>query len=462
MVGTRVLRKEKDKVKDFELKLSNMLEYIDACGSNGFDDSKIEELEAIILECQSLTKKDYVNQVADSIYDTLYDMLKQVKPDSGILSEIWEDDGDITDYTELLVKNPMMSIETAKSYECKEIVDWINSMPEEDESYFASFKINGHGIRVVYKDGYLVSATSRARASAGRDLTRHMKILLGEYNDALKDYGMVELRGEVCLKLENLDKAREFNPEIKSAFSAVASLIRPSATEEEIELLDFLCYGFIVDGFTFNDREEEFMEIESVGYETPQYLLIESSNRYDLLETIKSTIEAFEEAYEEFGYFCDGVVFEINSRELFNSMGIEGNHNCGNIALKVGLWKQDQYVGYVQKIIWTKGKSKLSPVALVAEEPYTIPDDERDIDGIENHYWDDLGVLTAQGNKVRRVPLYEPKNILILDAYVGCPVYFRYGGEAGVVPCFSDGRLLKEDVVRDILVGESAPWDYEE
>src|SRR5699024_8094192 len=123
----------------------------------------------------------YTNQVADSIYDVLYDMLKQVKPNSGILSEIWEEEGDITDYTEVLDKHPMMSIETAKSYDCIALQNFINRMPEGSENYFASYKINGHGIRVVYKNGELVSATSRARASAGRDLTRHMRVILGDY-----------------------------------------------------------------------------------------------------------------------------------------------------------------------------------------------------------------------------------------------------------------------------------------
>lgn len=441
---------------NFELRLSNMLEMIDADGTNGFNDSKIEELEAIILECNSKQKTDYTNRVADSIYDTLYDMLKQVHPLSHILSEIWEDDGDITDYTDLLVKNPMYSIETAKSYDCKELQSWIGIMPVENESYFASFKINGHGIRIVYQDGYLVSATSRARASAGRDLTRQAIIMLGEYNENLAEYGLVELRGEACLKLCNLEKAREFNPAIKSAFSAVSSLIRPSATEEEVQLLDFLCYGFLSDGFSFTDREEEFQFIQELGYETPEFLVIESASRETLPEVIKSVVESFEEAYEDFGFYCDGIVLEINRRDLFADFGTEGNHNRGNIALKVGLWKQDQYAGFVQKILWTKGKSKLSPVALVASEPNKLIED---IDGKIVNY-NDLGVLTAQGNTVRRVPLYEPKNILILDAYVGNLIYFRYGGEAGVVPCFSDGRLLKEDVAKDIIQGEKAPWDY--
>lgn len=434
---------------NLKLRIEGMLSFIDTYGESGFDDSKVEELEQIILDCNSKMTGTATNAVADSIYDVLYDMLKTVKPESGILSEIWEEDGDITDYTDLLVKNPMMSIETAKSYDCKALRDFIDRMPDE-AGYFASYKINGHGIRVVYENGELVSATSRARSSAGRDITRHLKVILGSHNEALEEYGLVELRGELCLPIDKLENARKYNSAIKSAFSAVASLVRPSSTEEEIKLLDFLCYGFIVDGVTFDTREDEFQEIEHCGFRTPEYLLVESATRDELPELLHSVVEAFEENYEEFGYFCDGVVFECNSRDLFNELGTSGNHNNGNIALKVGLWEQVSYSGYVQKIIWTRGKSKLSPVAIVADEPDMICEDSEG--GIDN--LDDLGVLTAQGNKVRRVPLYEPKNVLILSAYPGEVIYFRYGGEAGVVPCFPDGRLLKEDAARDILIGE--------
>lgn len=436
--------------------LQNMLEFIDLHGENGFDDSKVEELERIILEChQEMVKKgvDDVFEVADSIYDTLYDMLKKVAPKSGVLSEVWGEEGDDTGdtYTELLIKNPMMSIETAKSWDCKAINDFIKRMPTGSESYFASYKINGHGIRVVYKDGELVSATSRARSSAGRDLTRQMRILLGDFNDALMDYGLVELRGEVCLKLENLEMARQYNPIIKSAFSAVSSLLRPSSTEAEVRLLDFLCYGVIMDGVQYQTREDEFLQINEFGFRTPDFVAIEDTSRSQLKESMRQLVQAFEEDYEQFGYFCDGVVFEINDRELFSSYGTEGNHNLGNIALKVGVWEQTSYCGFVQKIMWKRGKTKLSPVAIVANSPGIV---KLDNDGAILNM-EELGVLTAQGNTVRRVPLYEPKNILILDAYEGEPIYFRYGGEAGVVPCLPDGRMLKEDAAKEVLSGVS-------
>lgn len=440
----------------YNLEIEELLGYMDKYGVEGFNDQQIELLEKVIQDCNANMNNLEEVQVADSIYDTLYSALKQVKPNSGIFSEIWEEDGDITDYTELLVKNPMMSIETAKSYDCEELSSFLSRMPSS-ASYFASYKINGHGIRVVYENGYLVSATSRARSSAGRDLTNHLKLILGDYNEAISGYGLVEFRGELALSLDNLPEARKFNPSIKSAFSGVSSLIKPSASPEEVRLLDFLCYGMILDDFMFETRDEEFQTIQELGFIVPQYTYFEEVCNGDLYNTIKDTIELFEEGYEEFGYFCDGVVFEVNDRNLFAQLGTDKNHNLGNIALKVGVWEQKQYCGIVNKILWTKGKNKLTPVAIISDNEDDLIVDEYG----EPKNLSEIGVLTSQGNRVKRVPLYEPKNIIVLDAYEGEPLYFRYGGEAGVVPCFPDGRLLKEDVVKDILTDEVGwnGWD---
>ena len=47
--------------------------------------------------------------------------------------------------------------------------------------------------------------------------------------------------------------------------------------------------------------------------------------------------------------------------------------------------------------------------------------------------------------------------MIMLDAYVGNPLYFRYGGEAGVVPCFPDGTPLLDGKIKSAL---SADDDY--
>jgi DNA ligase (NAD+) len=428
------------------MKIVDMLEFVDKYGFEGFDDEKIEELEGVIIDLNKSMNDPEAVLVADGIYDALFDLLKRLKPDADVLNTIWEEDGDITDYTDLLVRNPMMSIETAKSFDCPEILQFVDRLPDTAD-YMASFKLNGHGIRIVYEDGLLVSATSRARSSAGRDLTEHMKHILGVYNESLEDYGLVEIRAEAVLRTSLMSEAREFNSSLKSPFSAVASLMRQSATEEEVKLLSVICYKVLSDNLDFETLSEEYSFLEDCGFEVPEHGVISNLGRESIIGFLEETlIPDLENLYEEYDYFCDGIVFGLNDSEEFNSLGSEGKSNNGNIALKVGVWKQDVYTGIVNKIIWTRGKNKLSPVAIVSENY----GDLEEIDGKYENL-NDIGILTIQGNKVKRVPLYEPKNILILECYEGEPLSFRYGGEAGVVPCFSDGRLLKEDVAREIL-----------
>jgi DNA ligase (NAD+) len=420
------------------VEIGNLLSQVDLYGVSSLQEDKIEALERYIQDCNEAMNGDGEPLVEDAIYDKLVQLLTQVRSDSPVLQELWsEDDEVVGSYNKLLEENPMVSILTVKSWNDDAITQFIQRMPET-ANYLASYKINGHGIRVVYNDGNLVEATTRGRSTNGRDITEHVKIILGDYNEALSEYGLVEIRGELALKLSNLDKAREFTPGLKSAFSAVSSLIKPSATKEEVELLDFLTYGVYIEDYDFSSKEEVFSQLSEWGFETTEYISLEEISKDDLLENMKEVVSALESNYEEFGYFCDGVVFEVSDGDVRSYLEGEGKYHNYNLALKVDSWSQDIYTGYIKEVTWKRGKFKLNPVAVVVE----------DLDS-------DEGVLTVQGNRVKNIPLYNPKNILILKAYIGSPLSFKYGGEAGVVPCFPDGKLLSEDYVVEELLGRS-------
>lgn len=420
------------------VEIGNLLSQVDLHGVSSLQEDKIEALERYIQDCNEAMNGDGEPLVEDAIYDKLVQLLTQVRSDSPVLQELWsEDDEVVGSYNKLLEENPMVSILTVKSWNDDAITQFIQRMPET-ANYLASYKINGHGIRVVYNDGVLVEATTRGRSTNGRDITEHVKIILGDYNEALSEYGLVEIRGELALKLSNLDKAREFTPGLKSAFSAVSSLIKPSATKEEVELLDFLTYGVYIEDYDFSSKEEVFSQLSEWGFETTEYISLEEISKDDLLENMKEVVSALESNYEEFGYFCDGVVFEVSDGDVRSYLEGEGKYHNYNLALKVDSWSQDIYTGYIKEVTWKRGKFKLNPVAVVVE----------DLNSNE-------GVLTVQGNRVKNIPLYNPKNILILKAYIGSPLSFKYGGEAGVVPCFPDGKLLSEDYVVEELLGRS-------
>lgn len=471
---------------NLKLEIADFLGFCDLNGVEALESSQVEQLENYIYQCNHALVAGETPIVVDAIYDRLCEILKQVNPDAEILGELWSDaDAPVSDEElsrdvyALLNKYPMMSICTCKSFDCQELQDFVDRLPE-GVSFDAhvSCKENGHGVRVVYCNGYIEDATSRMRASGGHNITNQMTLILGKNGldnvDGLVDYDMIEIRGEVVLPFANLDTARSYNPSIVSAFSGVASMLRDSASEEETGLLDFVAYKVVSDDITFATKQEEYEFLESLGFTTPLYWIVQDLSKETLLSELPQIVSDCEDEVRqnEFGdngyeYYTDGLVFEINDRELFNSLGSDGHkYNYGNIALKVGFWQQDLYYGYVQTIMWTDGKVKYSPVAIIADEPDVIEFEDyydkpyiTDIKEVSN--WKELGVVTAGGNRVRRVPLYEPNNMLMLDAYVGNLIHFRYGGEAGVIPCFSDGTPLANAKIKQTFEEDSyEEYDY--
>ena len=261
-------------------------------GIEEFTDEHIDKLESAIHKCNAAANEGFP-LVADAVYDRLIAILQEVRPESGLLSHLWSDqETGNTEYTEHLQANPMMSIQTVKRWTDKELLDWVARL-DEGQSIHLSYKIDGHAVRVVYDDGVLVSATSRARSSQGRDLTRQMRNILGESNENLVGQGIVEIRGEICLHTENLEEARTFNPSIKSAFTAVSSLIKPSSTAEENQLLDYLVYRIIGSDEIFEYKSDEYQAIESLGFTTPMYVTTEAEE--DVVLQLKEIIEELSE-----------------------------------------------------------------------------------------------------------------------------------------------------------------------
>lgn len=386
----------------------------------------IEALESFIIECNEAEARGE-ELVDDSVYDTVKEWLEDANPDSDVLKHVWStDESALTDLDIYQAKFPMVSIQTIKDLSDKGVDDFINRLPADGSDVLmdASMKMNGHGIRVVFKDGELVKAHTRGRSSNGRDITRQCKIFIGDKPN-LKGLGLVEVRGEVLLPFANLDAAKQFNPDIKSAFSGVASMIKDSATDDEVKLLRFVAYNIYYEGMSFTKLSEKLDKLEEYGFEAPYQgcFTVNRNNckqKFDWIVGIFAKKQDGADGKEPYAYYTDGVVVAVDNIKQFESFGGEEHHHFGNLALKIGRWKQDMYSAKIVEIKWKRGKNKLSPVAVV--EP----------------------TLTMTGNTVQNVPLYNPYNILILNAYPGEIIHFRYGGEAGVKPCLSTGENISE------------------
>jgi NAD-dependent DNA ligase len=407
---------------------NNKLELILTRFNNWDSESEKEEYVDILetlIESYNKATRDGNPIVPDAIYDTCIDYLRELKSDSYLLHQVWSaDDSDVAldeDLDQHMVRYPMLSIQTIKHITDKPVKEFQSKLPAGTVEVCASIKENGHGGRIVYdNDGFLVKANSRGRSTNGKDLTNQMQLILGEHNPELAGHGVIELRCEILLPFHNLAEARKHNAGLKSAFSAVASMIRASATPEETRLLDVVVYDIISEHLEFETLSGKFEFLSSCGYLVPEYFTKEISRR-TLEQDIEDILLEMDVRTTDYDYYTDGVIVAIDDVDLFNEFGAEDKFRLGNLAIKMGRWKQDAYVGIVGEIKWENGKSRKTPVA-VLEEP----------------------VLTATGNSVQNIPLYAPLYIMLMEAYPGNPIHFRYGGEAGVIPIMPDGRLVTD------------------
>jgi len=205
------------------LEIGNFLGFCDLNGVEAIKSEQVQQLEEYISQANEARRAGN-ELIPDAIWDRLMEILRQVNPESELCKYIWEDTVDEMDDTDDIVRsNPMFSIQTVKSWDCDEFKNFVKRLPD-DVTFdgHLSIKLNGHGIRLKYRNGQFFNARSRARSSAGRDITKQLQCVLENAGidiiSDLADFELCEVRGEWLLPFENLEVARSYNADINPHF----------------------------------------------------------------------------------------------------------------------------------------------------------------------------------------------------------------------------------------------------
>lgn len=360
--------------------------------------------------------------VDDAAYDAHVRLLKQLKPTSSVLARNWEtEDNELTEYDEVLKKYGMCSITTVTSID--ELGKFKQTLREigHPVDIIASTKENGHGVRAVYVYGQLYNGSTRGRYKKGRDITRHLKAVLPNYVEEWRNIKLVEIRGEMLVSIKTFEE--HLKDTLKTPLSSVTSLIRESATDEELKYLEMVCYKVISsDGsLEFDTLWDEFEHLKNCGFKIPEVALVEGVTADNLEKITELVLAHFEKKMDnhEIAYACDGIVFAINDNNTFYSTGKSGNAWNGNFALKAGrYWESNVYSATILQVQFIPGKSYMTPKAII------VP------------------TKTATGAEVTNVPLY---NVGVMERYHYVPgekIFFRFGGETGVTTCDCYGNSV--------------------
>ncbi len=358
--------------------------------------------------------------VSEEAYEQHFNLLKELKPTSYILTRKWEiEDNELEEFDSVLASHGMKSLYTVQKM--SDLYRFKGILGEQTTDLLASIKLNGHAVRAVYVEGNLRTGSTRGKDRKGKDITQHLKSVLPNYVPQWEKIKIVEVRAEIIMTLNNFEL---FKHVFKTPLSAATHLLSNKPTEEDIKTLDCFCYRVIpynTEVMRFDSLSEEFRHLKEAGFKTPPEKLITDVTKYNIDEAIDKIIRYFEEQIDTgfINYSTNGIVVSINNLDQFYNMGVEDNYNLGNFALKMGpKWEKNIYSSKILDIIFEQGRDYLIPKAII--EP----------------------VITLTGESINNVPLYNVGIMEKLGLIPGNKVYFKFEGEEEPHTCLPNGELI--------------------
>ena len=170
-----------------------------------------------------------------------------------------------------------------------------------------SAKIDGISCRLHYKDGQLVSATTRGNGEFGEDISDKIQFVKYTPNRLLNNgmlmsgHESLDIRGELVILKKDFSRIEEKFANPRNAVAGIMN--RKEWNQEDVSDVSFIAYTILGTEFT---KETQFELLDSWGFKTawnktfkPYFF---NDNKLDVNE------ELFKYASQEFEYETDGLV----------------------------------------------------------------------------------------------------------------------------------------------------------
>ncbi|GAB4141715.1 MAG: NAD-dependent DNA ligase LigA [Patescibacteria group bacterium] len=273
---------------------------------------------------------------------------------------------------------------------------------EGNFEYCAELKMDGLSMSVIYENGNLVRAVTRGDGFIGEDVTENARTIKNLPKIILHPkYKNFEVRGEVVilkqdfeeinLEQEKLGLKKFANPRNL----ATGSLKQLDSKITEKRKLSFFAWDLIFDEKILTHSEKHKILFE-IGFPSTKVSVCKN------LEEVWKVFEEFAKIRENFEFWCDGIVVQINDLEIFDALGIVGKGPRGACAIK---FPAEKVATLLQSVSWQVGRTGvLTPVA-------------------------ELSPVLLAGTIVKRASLHSIDNIKKLDVKVGDTVVVHKSGD---------------------------------
>jgi DNA ligase (NAD+) len=392
--------------------------------------------------------------VSDKEYDDLFDELKELEDESGI---IFSNSPTQTVGYEVQSKlnkvkhdHPMLSL--SKTKDPYDILKF-----SKNKAIIAMLKMDGLTCSLSYdKYGNLVKAETRGNGEIGEDVLKNAR-MIKNIPLHINNVGIpVTIDGEVIITREDFDKINEKLPE-NERYSHPRNLASGSIRQLDTSItaernLKFVAWR-VIDGFAYGTFSHSLEFIRGHGFDVVPFVAYSDAemNGKDIFNAIQKDMDYLQKWAKKKSYPIDGLVYSYEDMTYGNSLGMTGHHPLHSIAFK---FYDDEYETVLRDIEWSTSRTgQVNPVAVF---------DEVDLDGalttratlhnisvmkeLELGIGDKITVFRA--NAV--IPKVS-KNLTKSNSYVfpttcsccGEPVEIRKDGIAEVMYCTNDNCPAK-------------------
>lgn len=331
--------------------------------------------------------------MTDKEYDDLYDELSALEKETNCVlagSPTLKVQGYILDgFTKVKHTKPMLSANKTK--DVQEIERFVSG-----KRFYGSYKLDGLTTVVRFKNGKFIQGITRGTGIEGEDVTEQCKFIKN-LPMSISYKNNLELRGECVI---SWDEFKRINRDLETPYSHPRNLAAGTLRNLDLNIvkernLSFVAFECVTD-MDEDSKSETLIYINNMGFEIVPFTKLDS--------TVNQIHDALQPEFYQ--YPTDGIIFELDSRKLSESLGATAHHECCRMALK---WEDELYETTLKDIEWNTSKTGLiNPVAVF--EPV-------DLDGaittratLHNiSYIEDLQLGTGDTIQVYRANMVIPK-----------------------------------------------------
>lgn len=327
---------------------------------------------------------------------------------------------------------PMLSLDNV--FDRVEFRDWLSRNGLIGEFFSVEYKLDGVALALTYENGYLINALTRGDGHIGEVVT-HNALAIKNLPRIQRDFGRVEVRGEVVIKKEDFKRLNEelkvmgLKPYANPRNAAAGSMRLLDSAQAAKRNLSFIAYDLVLlDGKEPElSRTDLLTKLESMGFETASFHTQQS--RLFNEEEIDSVFSEASDLRDILPYDIDGLVIKVNGHALRSHLGYKTTCPRWAIAYKFPAQVAESTLLGVDFQVGRTGL--ITPVARI--EPVAVG-----------------GVV------VSNVTLHNQEELERLELQIGAPILVKRAGD--VIPkLIKFNGVIPEGNYRSIVFPNTCP-----